>query len=112
MYAGGLAVADDFVQSVESLNYSGGTASDILTLVQNAKSKTEGRLAHMSGDAAAKNRVSPDELKKRYEVATRFTAGKVFGRGDGHLGKVVRDEVIRRNTAKINSDIEEEEGFT
>ena len=105
MYAGGLAVAEDFVRSVESLNYSGGTASDIMTLAQNTKSKTEGRLAHMSGDAAARNRVSPDELKKRYEAATRFTAGTVFGRGDGHLGEVVRDEVIRRNTAKINSDI-------
>ena len=68
MYAGGLAVADDFVRSVESLNYSGGTASDIMTLAQNAKSKTEGRLAHMSGDAAARNRVSPDNESLEEEI--------------------------------------------
>ena len=42
---------------------------------------------------------------KRYEAATRFTDGTVFGRGDGHLGEVVRDKVIWCNTARINSDI-------
>ena len=37
---------------------------------------------------------------RRYKEASRFTAGTVFGIGDGMLGPKVRDEVIRHNQAR------------
>ena len=51
----------------------------------------------MAEDAAVGNRISPEELKKRYAEAKRLTSGVAFGVGNGELGTHVRDEVIRRN---------------
>ena len=95
--AGGAAAAQEVVKAAQTLNATGSAASDILTLMQNMKSKNEGREKHMAADDAAGNKLSPEELTKRYQSLNRFTSGKVFGLGDGELGPSARDEVIRRN---------------
>ena len=50
------------------------------------------------------NRLSLEELKERYKDAKCFTSGVVFGVGDGYLGPVVRDAVIRRNEDRQNKE--------
>ena len=81
-FAGGAAAAAALEESVGELNYTGCTANNVMTLMQNAKSKNEGRREHMAEDAAMENRLTPEELQKRYKEAKRFTAGTVFGRGN------------------------------
>jgi hypothetical protein len=40
-------------------------------------------------------------MQENHQKNSQFlTAGQVFGLGNGHLGKEVRDEVIRRNEAR------------
>ena len=95
--AGGPGAAEQLVRAAESLNCSGGTASDILTMMQNAQRKNGGRNNHMAADAATGNLVPTEELLKRYKEAKQFTSGTVFGSGNGELGTAARDKVIRRN---------------
>ena len=96
--AGGASAIQELARVTETLNFNGNTASDIMTLAQNNKNKSNGRREHMAGDAAAGNKVPLEELKRRYKEGT-LTTGKVFGKGDGQLGPVVRDEVLRRKAA-------------
>ena len=98
--AGGAAAADELQQSAAELNYTGFTASGIMTLTQNPKSKNNGRRANMGADASMERRLPPDVLKSRYREAKRMTAGVVFGRGDGVFGIQIRDEVIHRNATR------------
>ena len=58
----------------------------------------------MAEDAAMENQLTSEELQNRYKEAKRFTTGALFGKGDGHLGPEVRDEVIRRNEARKNKE--------
>ena len=48
-YAGGTAAAGALEESVGTLNYSGVTASNLMTLMQNTKGKDNGRGERMSG---------------------------------------------------------------
>ena len=75
-FAGGAAAALE--ESVGELNYTGCTANKIITLMQNAKSKNEGRREHMAEDAAMENRLTLEELQKQYKEANCFTAGTVL----------------------------------
>ena len=59
----------------------------------------------MAEDAAVGNRISPEELKKRYAEAKRLTSGVAFGVGNGELGTQVRDEVIRRNKIRKEKEV-------
>ena len=59
----------------------------------------------MAEDAAIGNRISPEELKKRYAEAKRLTSGVAFGVGNGELGTQVRDEVIRRNKIRKEKEV-------
>ena len=54
----------------------------------------------MADDAAAGHKLSSDVLQSRYKEAPRFTAGTVFGVGNGVLNSGVRDEVMRRREAR------------
>ena len=45
-------------------------------------------------------RLCPEELRKRYKEATRFTTGVVFGQGDCLLGQQVLEECVRRREAR------------
>ena len=107
--AGGQTAESAFVESVESLNYSGGTASDIMSLAINANNRARGIQETMGGDAAQGNVLSTEELLSRYSGAKRFTAGIVFGVGNGHLGEEVMNEVIRRRAATPNKARADEE---
>ena len=51
-YAGGTAAAGALEESVGTLNYAGAIASNLMTLMQNTKSKDNGRREHMFGYAA------------------------------------------------------------
>ena len=54
----------------------------------------------MTEDAAVGNVLSAEELVSRYDcVKGHFTAGGVFGKGDGELGTAVRDKVVSKNAA-------------
>ena len=93
--AGGMNNAGEFAEAINSLNYSGATASSIMNLMQNADKRNEGRRKNMADDVANSNQLTPEELKKRYQETKRFTTGTVFAKGNGMLGKEVRDKVIR-----------------
>ena len=75
-----------------------------MTLTQNAKSKNDSRIEHMTEDGAMANRLTPKDLQKWYKEANYSTAGTVFGRGDRHIGLAVRDEVIFQNEARWNKE--------
>ena len=98
--AGGVAVRQELAQTIGSLNFNGSTASDLFSLAQITHNRDNGRRDHMAEDAAAQNQLTREELMRRYKEASRFTAGTVFGIGDGMLGPEVRDEVIRCNQAR------------
>ena len=100
--AGGAAAAQEIAKAAQSLNLSGSTASDVMTLMQNAQSKTDGRNKHMAADAATGNQPSTEELQKRYMEAKRFTAGTVFGVGNGELGTNVRP-LLERSSCSASS---------
>lgn len=55
--------------TIEGLNASGSIAGNIMTLFQNSKNKTNGRMESMAAEATAGNRVSHDVLKERYKEA-------------------------------------------
>ncbi len=95
--AGEAADVQEVTKAAQTLNTTGSTVSDILTLIQNTKSKNEGHKKHMATDDAAGNKLSPEELIKRYQSLNHFTSGKSFGLGDGEIGPSARDKVIRRN---------------
>ena len=77
--AGGAAAANNLQQSAADLNYSGFTASSIMTLAEAAKNKNNGRRNNMGADASMEVRLSLEVLKERYKEANRFTTGTVFG---------------------------------
>ena len=92
--AGGEAASQAIAETAATLNYSGSTATHLMTLMQNQARRNEGVRRQNDENGAE---LTSDELKKRYKEARRMTAGMVFGEGNGHLGKEVRDEVVRRN---------------
>ena len=105
LLAGGSDAADQLARAAESVNLGGGTARDILTRMHQSQKKNDGRNKHMAEDAAVGNRISPEELKKRYAEAKRLTSGVAFGVGNGELGTQVRDEVIRRNKIRKEKEV-------
>ena len=98
--AGGLAAAAAVSESIGELNHTGQTADDLLTLMQNEKSKSAGRRRTMDTSGV----VSAEELKKRYAQHRRFTTGVVFGQGDAKLGPEVRDRVISLNAERRDKE--------
>ena len=65
--------------TIEGLNASGSIAGNIMTLFQNSKNKTNGRMESMAAEATAGNRVSHDVLKERYKEATQLVPCLVKG---------------------------------
>ena len=58
------------------------------------------------GDAEVGHKLSSAELQARYKESSRFTSGKVFGKGNGVLNAAVRDEVINRRRAREAKEAE------
>ena len=77
---------------------TGFTASGLMSLMQDNEKKNNARRSHQESETSKPP--SREELMLRYKESTFFSAGQVFGNGDGCLGTEVRDEVIRRNEAR------------
>ncbi len=88
-------------EAILSLNTSGATANNIMTLFQSAAAINKARQNDMADDVSEGEVLSPDELKRRYKEASRLTTGTNFGVGNGHLGTEFRDEIIRRKEQRL-----------
>ena len=66
--------------------------------MQESEKKNNPQRSHLESDTS--KAPSREELIQQYKESQFFTAGQVFGNGNGHLITKVRDEVIRRNEAR------------
>jgi hypothetical protein len=77
---------------------TGFTASGLISLMQDNEKKNNARRSHQESETSKPP--SREELMQQYKESSFFSAGQVFGNGDGRLSTEVRDEVIRRNEAR------------
>ena len=77
-----------------------------MALMQNRVKKNEGVWKQNDENGTE---LSPEEVKERYKEARHMTAGMVFGEGNRHLWKEVKDEVVRRNQRRKEKAANEED---
>jgi hypothetical protein len=100
--AGGADAEQRIAITASSLNLSGYTASELMLLMQENEKKNNARRSHQESETSKPP--SREEVIQRYKDSNNFTAGQVFGNGDGRLSTEVRDEVIRRNEARRDKE--------
>ncbi len=96
--AGGADAKQRIAVTASSLNVSGYTASGLMLLMQENEKKNNAWQSHQESETSKPP--SREELIQRYKDSTFFSAGQVFGNGNGRLSTEVHDEVIRRNEAR------------
>ena len=103
LLGGGAAAAEAVATAAQSLNTTGGTSMDILTMLQQQSAKDAGRQRHHESQ---KDCFTEEELADIYSNSKRLTANTVFGTGDGRMGKALYIEVRKRSLAKSKKDAE------
>ena len=82
-------------KAVQTLNYSGATATNLFAVMQQTAKRNKGWRKNMADDTAAGHKLSSNVLQLWYKEPPRFTAGTVFGVGNGVLNAGVRNKVMR-----------------
>lgn len=103
LLGGEAAAAEAVAAAAQSLNTTGGTSMDILTMLRQESAKDAGRQRHHESQ---KDCFTEEELAEIYANSKKLTANTVFGTGDGRMGRSLYNEVRKRSLAKSKKDAE------